>query len=465
MVPFLRTARDAIYRNEQLYNTCFSPVVATRVTGHLSISFYKQRRYSLAISLVLLMILLLLVLTGLGVFRLYFDFSWTAGNDATGQLFSLKIRGGQSLNLFEAEPFGQVFWIAQGLLILLCVLLPLFRLTGGSLISVVIAGALFALHALQGIEDQVIPMEFQLLSVLVLYLIYVLLTVMYEMREQKRVGQLLSKFVPDELAEEFRRDPGSLSMAGEERDISVLFCDVCDFSAITQKLETPELAQWLNLYFAYVSRRVVRYRGSIDKYMGDSVMAVWGAPAHSDTHAFDALSAAMDIQSELEELNAQYRSAGWPEVSMGIGISSGPAMVGPLGSEYRMDYTVVGDTVNVAQRLEAQTRKYKVPVIVSDKSATDLPDLLFRELDTVAVKGRPTPVTMFEPLGPRADASETLLEQLHLHERAMQASKSGHWDDAHRLFSELRDRWGPKEKYQIYLHGINKIRESSQIGS
>lgn len=407
------------------------------------------------------MVLTLLILTGLGVFRLYFDFDWTADSSSTGQLFSLKILGGQSLNLFDSAPFGRMFWLVLTLLIFLCLALPWFRLAGGSIVAFLAAVSLFALHAVDADSTPVIPLEFELLTVLVLYLVYVLLTVIHEMREQKHVGRLLSQFVPAELTEQYRRNPENLAWSGEERVISVLFCDVRDFSTITQTLETVHLAQWLNLYFSFVSRIVIRYRGSIDKYMGDSVMAVWGAPAQCDTHAFDALSAAMDIQAELEDLNAQYRSRSWPEATVGIGISSGPAMVGPLGSEHRMDYTVVGDTVNVAQRIEAQTKKYKVAIIVSDRSAKDLPDQLFRELDTVSVTGRSEAVTMFEPLGPRADASETLLEQLDLHENAMRASKSGNWDEAYRLFTELRDRWGPVARYDLYLRGIDAHRKTS----
>ncbi|MBX2879843.1 MAG: adenylate/guanylate cyclase domain-containing protein [Granulosicoccus sp.] len=431
----------------------------------MSIPFYRPGPHSVVGSLLLILILLLLVLTGLGVFRLYFDFDWTANSDETGQLFALRIRGGQSLNLFAAEPFGRLFWGVQALLLGLCILLPQFRLLGGSLLAVVVVCVLFLLRSLRTPDEFQIPLEFELLSVLVLYLVYVLFTVIHEMREQKRVGRLLNQFVPEELAAEYRRDPTGLAWHGEERIISVLFCDVLDFSSITQRLETSELAQWLNLYFAYVSKIVVRYRGSIDKYMGDSVMAVWGAPAASSTHAFDALNAGMDMQSEIDDLNDRYRSRGWPEVSMGIGISSGPAMVGPLGSEFRMDYTVVGDTVNVAQRLEAQTRKYKVPIIVGDRSAQELPDLLFRELDTIRVKGRTEPVTMYEPLGRREDASVSLLEQLELHEKAMQASKSARWDDALELFCELRDRWGPVERYELYIRGIEKLRDSRTSAS
>lgn len=403
------------------------------------------------------MVFTLLLLTGLGVFRLYFDFDWTGGDD-TGQLFALKIRGGQSLNLFDAAPFGSVFWITQFCLFLLCILLPLFRISGGLILAITMAVGLVFLH-LNGPESTTgTPLEFELLIVMVLTAVYVLLSYIGDQRDQQKIAQLLSKFVPEELSQQYQRDPDSLNVTGEEREISVLFCDVRDFSLVAQTLDSATLAQWLNLYFAHVSKIVVRYRGSIDKYMGDSVMAVWGAPARSVTHAYDALCAALDIQKEVGELNDKYRANGWPEISMGIGISTGPAMVGPLGSEHRMDYTVIGDTVNVAQRLEGQTRKYEVPVIVGDKTIEDLPDLLFRELDTVTVKGRTQMVKMYQPLCAVADASDSLLELVDMHERAMAASVAGQWDEATSLFSELCDNWGPKDMYQRYLRGIEQAR-------
>ena len=243
-------------------------------------------------------------------------------------------------------------------------------------------------------------------------------------------------------------------MSGEEREITVLFCDTVGFSAISEQLEAQQLAAWLNGFFSMVSRIVVRYRGTIDKYMGDSVMAVWGAPAPSETHAFDAMSAAMDIREELADLNERYRKLELPEIALGVGVSTGPAVVGPLGSEYRMDYTVVGDTVNVAERLEGQTRKYTVPIIVADKTAEALPEFLFRELDTVNVKGRKQQVTMYEPLGLASEADETTALRLKLHREAMAASKAGKWDRATELFTELREEWGPSSMYDIYLRGI-----------
>ncbi|MFK8080187.1 MAG: adenylate/guanylate cyclase domain-containing protein [Granulosicoccus sp.] len=423
----------------------------------MKLPFYKPNHRSLTFSLVLLMIFILLLFTGLGVFRLYFAFEWT-GVDDTGQVFALKIRGGQALNVFEAAPFGRVFWITQFALLLLCAVLPLFRISGGLLIAITVAAGVTYVHTQQPVQTTGTPLEFELLVIGIITVVYVLLSYIGDQRDQQKIASLLSKFVPEELSRQYQRDPDLLSVAGEEREISVLFCDICDFSTVAQVLDSAKLAQWLNLYFAHVSKIVVRYRGSIDKYMGDSVMAVWGAPARSTSHAYDALCAALDISKELDQLNETYRSMGLPRISMGIGISTGPAMVGPLGSEHRMDYTVIGDTVNIAQRLEAQTRKYQVPIIVGDKTIEDLPDLLFRELDTVAVKGRDEMVTMYQPLCAVSDASDALLELLDMHERAMEASVAGQWDEAFALFSELKIHWGPENMYERYLRGIEQAR-------
>lgn len=424
----------------------------------MKLPYYNPSRRSLTFALVLLLALTLLVLTGLGVFRLYFGFDWTAGESEAGQLFSLKISGGNSFNLFEASPFGRNFWLSQVVLVALAILMPLFRLIGGSVLAILAAIALLALHLKADPSQTNIPLEFELLIVLVLYGIYVSLSYIAEVRERERFRRLLSQYVPEELANEYRRDPAAMGFSGEEREISVLFCDVVGFSAVSEQLQPSQLAEWLNMFFTHVSRVVVRYRGSIDKYMGDSVMALWGAPARSETHAYDALCAAMDIQAEMSLLNEKYRLRGFPEVMMGVGISTGPAMVGPLGSEYRMDYTVVGDTVNVAQRLEAQTRKYQVSVIVGDKTVESLPDMLFRELDTVTVKGRKQTVTMYEPLVLASEASDMTVQRLAMHDEAMAASKDGNWDKAAELFTGLRDEWGPSSMYELYLRGIEQAR-------
>ncbi len=420
------------------------------------IPYFKPARRNVTFSLILLLALLLLVLTGLGVFRMYFSFDWTGGEGESGELFNLSVRGGNSYNLFEASPFGSIFWSTQLITLLLAIGLPWFRLIGGSVLALLAAGGIVALYIQKAPAVSNIPLEFELLIVLVLYGLYVLLQYFAEIRDRKRFASLLSQYVPPELASAYSRDPGSMGLDGEEREITVLFCDVIGFTAISEQLQSHQIATWLNGYFEVVSKVVVRHRGTIDKFMGDSVMAVWGAPARSATHAFDTLSAAMDIQGEIEELNKRFIVQSLPEIQVGVGVSTGLAMVGPLGSEYRMDYTVVGDTVNIAQRIEAQTRKYHVPIVVSDKTAEALPDMLFRELDTVTVKGRKKPVTMLQPLGPKKSSTNEIKQFLNVHRMAMEASKAGDWQKATELFTQLRDEWGPVDMYDLYLQGIEQ---------
>jgi len=425
----------------------------------MRIPYYNPGRRSFTFALLLLLALMLLVFTGLGVFRLYFDFDWAGGAEDSGQLFSLGVRGGNSFNLFESNNLGYVFWLTLLVMILMAVLMPAFRLIGGSLLALAGTLGIWALYWNQN-EPPSVPLEFQLLSVGVMYIVYVLLMYVAEVRDRKHFTSLLSQYVPPELAAAYSRDPESLGLAGEERELSVLFCDVVGFSTVVEKIEPERVSDWLNGFFNLVSRIVVRHEGTIDKYMGDSVMAVWGAPKASRTHAFDALQAANDICQELAELNRKFAAEDLPAMRVGIGVSTGLATVGTFGSEFRMDYTVIGDTVNVARRLEEQTRKYHVPVVVSGNTAQALPDMLFRELDTVVVKGRQQAVTMYQPMGLKNVADETLMENLELHRQAMEASKAGDWLLAKRLFGELQVSWGPTDMYGLYLRGIE-----SQLGN
>lgn len=416
----------------------------------------RSRRRTVVFTLLLVGALVTLVVTGLGVFRLHVDATWNPNQSASGELFSLTVTGGRTFAFADAEPFGQLFWISRLLTLALALALPWLRLIPASAAAILAALALASLHFQAGEAVPRIPIEFELLIVVVLYALYVLLSYAAEVRDRKRFANLLSQYVPPELASAYSRHPESMGLSGEQREISVLFCDIVGFSAVAETLEPQEVAEWLNGFFGLVSRIVVRHRGTIDKLMGDSVMAVWGAPARSQTHAFDALSAAMDIERELHALNADCSERGLPAIQLGLGLSTGRANVGPLGSEYRMDYTVVGDTVNVAQRLEAQTRKYHVPIIVSDKTAEALPDMLFRELDTVMVKGRSTAVTMLQPLGAAADVDEITLQALQQHQEAMLASRNGDWARARALFEHLRDGVGPRPMYELYLRGIDQ---------
>lgn len=423
------------------------------------IPFFKPTSRSTLFALLLILAFLLLLLTGLGVFRLYFDFDWSAQSAAeTGQYFSLQIRAGKAFNFFTAKPLGSIFWTTQALTLCMALVIPLFRPVGAALIALATATAIFLINYFHGPVVPSVPLEFELLTVFVLISLYVLMSYFSEIRDGRKFANLLSQYVPPELVSQYSKNPDSMGIEGDSREVSVLFCDVIGFSSISEKMEPKETALWLNAFFSQVSKAVVRHRGTIDKFVGDSVMAFWGAPASSNTHAFDALAAAQDICHEVRQLSHEFADKGLPAIEVGIGISSGIVNVGNLGSEHRMTYTVVGDTVNIAQRLEKQTRRYGVPIVVSESTAETLPTMLFRELDTVPVKGRSGLVKIYQPLGAKEHADEYVLEQLALHREAMVATKSRQWDRATELFAQLREDWGPAVMYDRYINGIKQAR-------
>lgn len=418
----------------------------------LIIPFFHPHKNSRLWVLWLLLALVLLVLTGLGVFRLYFDFDWH-GTDAT-ELFSLSIRGGNSFNLFEEGALPGVFWTSLAIIGLSAVLMPFFKPVGAAIIALLAGTAVVLIHYYNAMPGSAIPVEFELLMIFVLFSLYLLLNYLSEIRDRRAIGSLLSQYVPPELAAEYSRNPDSMGMQGDAREITVLFCDVMGFTDIARELTPQEMALWLNAFFSTVSKVVVRHQGTIDKYIGDSVMAFWGAPSPSRHHCDDALAAALDIQRELPLLSEDLIDRGFPALSAGIGISTGVVNVGTLGSEYRQTYTAIGPAVNDAEQLEKLTRQYDVPVVVSESSVMQLDDWLFRELDTVPLKGREDQVQVFQPLCQREDASDALIKSLELHRQAMQACRKADWPEAVRLFEELSESWGPAALYAKYLNGI-----------
>jgi len=423
----------------------------------VKVPYYKPAHRTLSMTLLLLVTLVVLSCTGLGIVRLSFDGGWNAGQ-GSGELFAFTLRGASVFDPRTAEPLGSLFWIGRAVALALVLLLPWCTTLPGTVLAGVAATGITVLHVRSGGAPSPVPLEFDLLDIGVLTAIWALVSWARVFRDRQRVSRLLGgQYVPPELAAAFSRHPETMGLSGEAREVSVLFCDVVGYSAVSEALAPQQVAEWLNGFFECVSRVVVRHRGTIDKLMGDSVMVVWGAPARSRTHAFDALRASLDIVRELEALNAVYLEKGLPPLAAGIGLSTGLVNVGPLGSEYRVDYTVVGDSVNVAQRLEKLTRTYGVPIIVSDSTAEALPDVLFRELDTAVVKGRGTPVTLYAPVGPRDEVDERTHALLELHRSAMEAGRRGDWATAQEGFERLRDEWGPERLYELYLHGIAQV--------
>ena len=196
--------------------------------------------------------------------------------DASGTLFRLVVQatGGGTVD----GPWDATFWVARAATLALALALPWFRVAGASLLAVAVAAGLVWLHVERGETASPVPLEFELLCVALLYATAMALAWLGEHRDRRRFARLLGQYVPPELAAAYSRDPQSLGLGGDEREVTVLFCDIEGFSAVSATLDARQLRDWLNGFFEVVGRVVVRHRGTIDKLMGDSVMAVWGAP-------------------------------------------------------------------------------------------------------------------------------------------------------------------------------------------
>ncbi|MEM7291866.1 MAG: adenylate/guanylate cyclase domain-containing protein [Pseudomonadota bacterium] len=409
---------------------------------------------------ILLVVFLLLLLSVSGVFYIRFSLSWDSSLTSSGANDALVSFGFRPENFIGAKGglIGQSssFWWSQLVCFLLALILPYCRPIRASVSALLASVALVTIN-LNVTFGGGLTLEFGLMTIFILFAVYILLSFYGELVDKKQLTRVFSQYVPPEIAQDYSKNPEKINLEGEAREITVMFCDIKGFTSISEKLDPRELAIWLNRYFNLASEIIVRHKGTIDKYMGDSVMAFWGAPVRNDNHAGDALAAALEIQRELASFRIELQNENLPDLYVGIGISSGISNVGNMGSEFRMAYTVVGDTVNIAERLERQTRYYDVPIIVSDLTSRLMPDVLFRELDIVKVKGRSRYVKIYQPMYRKDLASSGELTELAMHRQALDYFRAREWRKAESIFNTL-NKTEKSQIYEIYLSRLQQVK-------
>jgi adenylate cyclase len=282
---------------------------------------------------------------------------------------------------------------------------------------------------------------------------------MKEARGRRQLKAVFGQYVPPEIVDEMNRNPDeNFSVDGESRELSVLFCDIRSFTTISESLAADELKQLLNHFFTPMTRIIFEKRGTIDKYVGDMIMAFWGAPVHDPDHRLHAVDAALAMLDKLENMQAEIEERNWPAINIGIGINTGMMNVGDMGSEYRRAYTVIGDAVNLGSRLEGLTKYYGVRLIVSDTTARGLDDMVLRCLDRVKVKGKNEPVTIYELLGSSGSVPTALENEVGESNKALDYYFSGSWEQARSAYQALHDAWPDRRLYELYLERIAKLQ-------
>jgi adenylate cyclase len=207
-----------------------------------------------------------------------------------------------------------------------------------------------------------------------------------------------------------------------------------------------------------MTKEIQNQRGTIDKYIGDAIMAFWGAPVADEKHAEHALLSAISMQKRLKEIGPDFVKRGWPKLEIGVGLNCGVMNVGDMGSSFRRAYTVLGDAVNLASRLEGLTKEYGVGILVSENIVNRVPIAIYREMDRVRVKGKLEPISIFEPAGLKGEVPDQTLDEIDRFHRSLERYREQRWDDAQSLLTPLAQADPKRKVYQVYLERISIMR-------
>jgi len=297
----------------------------------------------------------------------------------------------------------------------------------------------------------VLPLASSLVLTLVLFFFNMSFGFFIESRGKRSLAKLFGQYVPPELVDEMAKDPDAYTLAGESRELTVLFSDVRGFTSISEGLDPRQLTLLMNEFLTPMTHVIHRHRGTIDKYMGDAIMAFWGAPVQDPLHAQHALQAALDMIASLDALQVTFKAKGWPPIRIGVGINTGEMTVGNMGSEFRLAYTVMGDAVNLGSRLEGLTKEYGVQIIVSEFTRAAVTGFVFRELDSVRVKGKDKPVHIYQPVGLADQVSADELDELARYNKALTLYREQSWLAAEAEFNALCFQYPDRYLYKLYV--------------
>lgn len=311
-------------------------------------------------------------------------------------------------------------------------------------------------YARQGV---VYPMSYPLIAAVLSWLLIEYRQYMVERNQKQQIARTFGQYIPAELVEEMNKSGQQVSVGGESREMTVLFSDVRGFTTISEGLPPQELTVLMNAFLSPMTRVIHERRGTIDKYMGDAIMAFWGAPLKDPDHARHAVQAALEMSKTIDDLADSFVARGWKPLKIGIGLNTGVMSVGNMGSDFRLAYTVMGDAVNLGSRIESLTKQYGIYIMISEYTRAAVPDLVCRELDLVKVKGKDLPVRMFEPLGFEGEVESATLARLERYHAAVVLYRAQNWDAAEAAFKVLADEEPNRKLYQVYLGRIDHFRD------
>jgi len=301
---------------------------------------------------------------------------------------------------------------------------------------------------------------YPLAALIVLYVSHTIYKYMTEEKERKKIKGAFTYYVSSSVVNEMLKHPEKLKLGGERRELTVLFSDIKGFTTIAEGLTPEELVNLLNEYLTVMTDVVFKYDGTLDKYIGDAIMAVYGAPLDLPDHPFKACQSALEMIKELKRLNEKWIGEGRQAFDIRIGINTGPMMVGNMGSKQRFDFTAMGDAVNLGSRLEGANKNYKTNIIIGELTYKRVKnEFVCMELDSVRVKGKKRPVKIYDLVGHKdlPGIPEEIVTQFN---QAVTVYKERKWDEAIQIFENVAAVDPDLYAAQLYIERCNNFKKS-----
>jgi len=391
------------------------------------------------------------------------------------ELHAQAIEQALTINLLHERPLVRPYWApaAEDIFLLMIGVGMIFMIRrrgalAGLLLSLItittaIGGSWYLFSALRFEVDPIYPS----VTIFFIFVTGTMINFLRTENEKRQVRSIFSLYLSPVMVDRLSQNPERRSLGGEIRDLTIMFSDIRGFTKISESLDPQALTQLMNRYLTPMTTIIQKHHGTIDKYIGDCIMAFWNAPLDVPQHGREAILTAFEMRAALKKLNDEIQQeaarAGTsvPDLRAGIGLNTGPGCVGNMGSEQRLTYTVLGDTVNTASRLEALSAAYGVDLVIGHETAAVAPDLALLELDQVRVKGKLLPVRIFTALGDvTVAASDSFRELRSRHIALLGAYRQCDWDVATAALVGCRDAApaGLSGLYDVYERRIAEFR-------
>jgi adenylate cyclase len=300
------------------------------------------------------------------------------------------------------------------------------------------------------------------ISILLCYISSVTFLTIQETKQKQQIRSMFEKYVDASVVDKLIENPELMALGGEERELTILFSDIQGFTTMSEKLTPHQLVTLLNELLDELSMIIFKNKGTIDKYIGDAIMAFWGAPVPDENHAYNACITALEMQEKLRELREKWKKLGRPEIKMRIGINTGRVIVGNMGSKVKFNYTVIGDDVNLASRLEGANKEYGTSIMIGESTYEKVKDkIIARELDLLVVKGKTEPVRVYELIGLVNDTlPDEIKKFIEIYHTGLKFYRMMEWDKAIENFTKALEISPNDYTCKLYIQRCAYFKET-----